>query len=261
MTLYDTIGNGYNQTRRADPYITERIYDLLAPVKDMYYLDIGCGTGNYTVALSGRQINLTGVDPSLTMLNEARAKSPDISWLFGTAEDIPAEKETFSGIIATLTMHHWPDLEKALREMARVLKPGGRIVFFTSSPQQMKGYWLNHYFPRMLERSYRKMPEPSSVIIKASKSGLIHVVSENYFVTGQLCDLFLHAGKQRPEIYFDPGIRRGISTFASLGDENEIKTGLARLRSDLDSGEFIKVQKSFDSDEGEYLFMVFKSGT
>ena len=116
-TIYDKIGEGYNKTRKADPYITTRLFDLLDPQKDKSYLDIGCGTGNYTIALNELGVNLTGVDPSDKMLEEARSKSNNINWLHGYAETIPFSNQQFDGAIATLTMHHWSHLENSFLEI------------------------------------------------------------------------------------------------------------------------------------------------
>ena len=50
---YDTIGVGYDATRRADPYIAGRLAHHLAIGAESTYLDVACGSGNYTVALAG----------------------------------------------------------------------------------------------------------------------------------------------------------------------------------------------------------------
>ncbi len=76
-TKYDQIGDGYNNTRMADGYLTERLAAFLQPQTDKAYLDIGCGTGNYTAALAGKGINITGVDPSEKMLEEAARRHPE----------------------------------------------------------------------------------------------------------------------------------------------------------------------------------------
>ena len=54
VALYDKIGIGYDTTRRADPFILSRLLHYLAPVKGRLYLDVGCGTGNYTAAIELR---------------------------------------------------------------------------------------------------------------------------------------------------------------------------------------------------------------
>ena len=75
---YAKIGGHYNRTRKADKFLIERIYHHLAPMDGGRYLDIGCGTGNYTIALSEKGLNFIGVDPSREMLRQAEAGKKEI---------------------------------------------------------------------------------------------------------------------------------------------------------------------------------------
>jgi ubiquinone/menaquinone biosynthesis C-methylase UbiE len=253
---YDAIGVGYNTTRNADPYLLERVFCLLAPEKDGHYLDIGCGTGNYTIALQKRGFHFTGVDPSHQMLDEAKSKSSEIDWFFGSVEKIPFVDEFFNGAIATLTVHHWDNLQDGFNELFRVLKPGSNIVIFTSSPEQMAGYWLNHYFPEVMARSIRNMPSVQEVTEALEKSGFGKFLIEKYFVQDDLIDMFLQSGKNRPEIYFDKNIQRGISTFVSLANKAEIEEGLQKLRFDIDNNIFQSIRAKYENDFGDYMFIV-----
>jgi ubiquinone/menaquinone biosynthesis C-methylase UbiE len=78
---YDTIGKDYNLTRQADNYITERLYYHLNPETGKIYLDIGCGTGNYTHALNKKGVQFIGIDPSEKMLDKAKLQNQNITWL------------------------------------------------------------------------------------------------------------------------------------------------------------------------------------
>ena len=172
---YDEIGSGYNSTRKADPYLTQKLVEHLSPVKNGTYLDIGCGTGNYTLELEKKGFQMMGIDPSLKMLEKAKRKNPNVDWRVGTVENIELPDNHVEGIIAFLTIHHWSDLQKGFLEIQRVLKPAGRVVIFTSTPEQMKGYWLNHYFPQMLKHSMLQMPDLAS-IEKAMKLGHLEIL-------------------------------------------------------------------------------------
>ena len=145
MSSYDEIGIGYNKTRKADPHIAEIIFDLFNPQPGQLFLDIGCGTGNYTNYLQHLGLELIGIDPSKEMLNKAIPTNPKIRWLQGTAEHTGLSTQSVDGILATLTIHHWNDLNSAFQELSRVMKNNARLVIFTSTPEQMNGYWLNLY--------------------------------------------------------------------------------------------------------------------
>lgn len=256
--IYNSIGLTYNTTRKVDPYLLERMYNLLSPQKDKQYLDIGCGTGNYTIALVKKGMQFTGVDPSEVMLTEAKAKSSKVEWVSGIAENIPFNDETFNGALGILTLHHWQHIENGLKELFRVLQPKSKLVFFTSSPEQMEGYWLNHYFPRLIKVSGEKMPSVEKVTELAQNAGFNFVEVENYFVKPDLQDLFLHSGKHNPELYFKEEIRKGISTFAALSNKAEVEKGLAHLREDIDSGKFESIKQQYENNKGDYCFVVFE---
>ncbi|GGD25392.1 class I SAM-dependent methyltransferase [Hyunsoonleella pacifica] len=139
---YDTIGSNYNLTRKADPLLSKNLLDHLKPNFDGVYLDIGCGSGNYTNALQQLGYHFIGIDPSALMLEKAKLLNNSIDWRIGTAEYTGLDDVSVDGIIGSLTIHHWTDLKNAFIELHRVLKPKGRIVIFTSTPKQMQGYCL-----------------------------------------------------------------------------------------------------------------------
>lgn len=255
---YDKIGKGYNSTRQADPYLTERLLYHLHPQSDQLYLDIGCGTGNYTCALADKGLNFIGIEPSENMLREAKNRNKNINWIKGTAEQIPAEDKVFNGIIATLTIHHWRDLKKAFVELDRVLADNGKIVIFTSTPEQMKGYWLNYYFPEMLHSSIVQMPSLTDIHEAIRQTGLEITDIEKYFIKDDLQDCFLYVGKNNPELYFDETIRQGISSFSSLANVEEVKQGLSKLKIDIGKQSFDKIKNQFANNSGDYLFIIIE---
>lgn len=257
-TKYDKIGGNYNSTRQADPYLKDRLFYHLQPTSQGLYLDIGCGTGNYTIALSNRGFKFMGVDPSEKMLQVARLRKEKMDWQIGSAEQIPAEDKLFDGAIGTLTIHHWADLKKGFQEVDRVLKEESRFVLFTSTPEQMAGYWLNHYFPSVFETSNKEMPSISDIKLAIEKCNLCIIETEKYFIKDDLEDHFLYCGKNKPEYYFDENIRRGISTFSTSSNFEEVNKGLAELRKDIDNDSFESVKKQYENDLGDYLFIIFE---
>lgn len=254
---YDRIGMGYNTTRKADPYIVQRLIAQLAPKEGSRYLDIGCGTGNYTSALVERGVSMIGVDPSEHMLSFARQKENRVTWLQGTVENIPLDDASCDGAIGTLTIHHWTDIQQGFTEIHRILKDGGRFILFTALPEQVTGYWLNHYFPKLMHRAAIEMPTLSLLEKTTNTVGLKIQTTEKYFIQKDLQDCFLYSGKHNPALYFNPQIRSGISSFASLNNFDEVNVGLSLLQKDIETGEIQKVQKKYENDKGDYLFVQF----
>lgn len=253
---YDTIGIDYNLTRKADKYLTKQLLHYLNPGKSGRYLDIGCGTGNYTSELQKKGFQFIGIDPSKEMLEKAKAKNRDIKWRIGTAEKTGLPTNSLDGIIGSLTIHHWTDLDKGFSELSRVMKPNGRIVLFTSTPKQMEGYWLNYYFPRMLKDSIAQMPSLERVKFSMEDARIGIIKTKKYFVQPELQDQFLYYGKENPEVYFKDEVRNGISSFSSLSNRKEVEKGLSELRKDIASGKIKQVMNNYKNDFGDYLYII-----
>ncbi len=255
---YDIIGVAYNTTRKADPYLFNRLLHLLHPTQQGIYLDIGCGTGNYTSKFAEKGYQFVGIDPSSTMLEKAKKQNTSISWKMGKAENIELPNESIMGIVASLTLHHWKDLDQGFSELNRVLKPGGTIVIFTATPNQMKGYWLNYYFPKMLVDSMNQMPAYTVIesCLKKNKLNIDH--TENYSIQPDLQDLFLYSGKHNPKLYLNPKVRQGISSFSSLANAEEVEKGLKILKDDINSGTINTIIKKYENTDGDYLFITVK---
>ena len=69
-------------------------------------------------------------------------------------------------------------------------------------------------------------------------------------------DLFLYSGKNKPQIYLNPQIRKNISTFASLADTEEVEKGCALLDTDIESGKIVEIMNNYKSGQkGDYMFI------
>ncbi|NNE67439.1 MAG: class I SAM-dependent methyltransferase [Pyrinomonadaceae bacterium] len=252
---YDRIGVNYDTSRRADPYILSRLLHHLAPINGKSYLDVACGSGNYTSAMASKAGNWSAIDQSDVMLSKARSKSAEVEWMKADAGNLPFTKGSFDGVTCTLAIHHFPSLRGAFGEIRRVLSDG-RFVLFTSTTEQMKGYWLTEYFPVAMDRSWDQMPSRVEIEAALDVAGFKIEELEPYAVAEDLGDFFLYSGKHRPEMYLDPMVRRGISTFSSLADPAEIEAGCRVLERDINSGRIKKVIAEYDNDLGDYCFFV-----
>jgi ubiquinone/menaquinone biosynthesis C-methylase UbiE len=256
MTIYDTIGTAYNITRKADPYIAHKMFDLLSPVQGGLYLDIGCGTGNYLKALSAMGAHFYGIDPSEVMLEKASQQNPTATFIQAKAEQIPLADNFFDGAMAMFTLHHWDNILHGLKEINRVLKPGSKLAIMSFTPEQMKGYWLSHYFPKMIEKCMAQLPGLDAMNDLLVQGGFTEVIVENYFVQPDLEDHFMYSNKYKPEMYLHPEIRANISGFSTFAVPTEIENGLATLKQDIESGTINTIMKQYENDLGDYLFLV-----
>ena len=252
---YDRIGDTYDRTRRADPWIADRLASLLGSVPGASVLDIGCGTGNYTSALAKRGLTMVGLDLSRSMLAMARAKHPQLPLVCADGAALPFAGGAFAHAVTTLAIHHMADLTAVFSGVRRVVAKGGRYVIFSAFPEQLEAYWLVHYFPSMMAAAVRACPSRIAVNEALSAAGFRLADLELWDVPSDLADMFLYAGKDRPGLYLDGGFRNGISSFREFASA-EVDAGLARLRADLDSGRWEAIRARSDQGRGDYCFLV-----
>lgn len=253
-SLYDHIGVGYDQRRRADPRIVEELAALLAPAPGARLLDLACGTANYTRAFAARGGRWTGIDGSGRMLAAARERSPGIALVRGDAHALPFAADRFDGVLCTLAVHHFADRVRVFAEVRRVLR-GGPLVAFVCDHERTQRFWLRAYFPEMFARMAGREPSEAEMRADLERAGFARVETLPYTVTPDLEDHFLYVGKHRPELYFEPEVRASIWSFANLCEPSELEAGLARLGADLDSGRFETVRAEHAFPDGDYLFL------
>lgn len=101
----------------------------VGPTDDV--LDIGCGPGTAVRHAAGVAGQVTGLDPSEPMLRLARAftrRAEPILWVVGGAEDMNVPDASQDVVWSLASVHHWPDLDGGIAEVARVLRSGGRFL-------------------------------------------------------------------------------------------------------------------------------------
>lgn len=101
-------------------------------------LDVACGTGNATIPAATTGARTTGLDLTPELLEGARRRAADadveIEWIEGDAEALPFEDASFDVVLSTFGCMFAPDHQKAAAEMARVLRPGGRLGIAAWTP-------------------------------------------------------------------------------------------------------------------------------
>lgn len=214
---YDTIGVNYGELRKPDPRIGRIIWDALGSAKTV--LNVGAGAGSYEPL----DRPVTAVEPSIEMIRQR----PDSAAMVvqGWAEDLPFDDNAFDASMAVLTVHHWTDKEKGLKEMRRVTR--GKIVILTYDPA-FREFWLADYIPELTALDDAQMPR-----MEDFSEWLGSVEISKVPVPHDCTDGFLTAYWRRPAAYLDPYVRAAISPFWAIGD---VSAALERLEDDLENG-------------------------
>lgn len=111
----------------------ERLGHILQGKSDAAVLDLGCGAGHVSFAVATQVRAVTAYDLSNQMLDVvaqevARRGLANIATRQGVAEELPFSDATFDYVLTRFSAHHWSNLPRALAEMRRVLKDGGRMI-------------------------------------------------------------------------------------------------------------------------------------
>ncbi len=127
-----------------------QIVESLAPKR---VLEAGCGMGEFAARLA-RELDseVTAVDLSPRMVELTRQHGVDVQ--LGDVQQLPFADDEFDCVVANWVLYHVPDLDRALREIVRVLEPGGHLVAATVGPENMREVWELVGGPVTVERSF-----------------------------------------------------------------------------------------------------------
>jgi len=137
-------------TDGADPEYTEQILPLAAEhlAGAERVLDIGAGEGQLARVAAEQGASLVvGIDPSVAQLATAARRGGGPRYVRGTAEMLPFPTGAFDAVTACLVFEHITEVDAAIAEVARVLAPGGRFLFFLNHPllQTPDSGWIDDH--------------------------------------------------------------------------------------------------------------------
>lgn len=170
-----------------------RAADLAALGPGDSALDVACGTGDLAIELArrvGTAGEVIGTDFAEEMLERARAKAPQLAWEWGNALELPYASGRFDAATVGFGARNFSDLDRGLSEMARVVRPGGRVVVLeittpTKPPlSTFYGLWFDRVVPAVgrltgeetaysyLPKSVKRFPRPAALAQRMAGAGL-----------------------------------------------------------------------------------------
>jgi ubiquinone/menaquinone biosynthesis C-methylase UbiE len=154
-------GNGpYQRITETLEDIHERVIERLAPEPGDRWLDLACGTGAIAERACAAGADVTGLDLSPVLVETAKGRAAerglDVDYVVGDVEALPFEDAGFDKVSSTFGVMFAPDHEATAREIARVTKPGGRVVLANWTPEGGIGKMFKLMAP------YQPAPQPSS---------------------------------------------------------------------------------------------------
>ena len=136
----------------------EQLKDFFANKQVASILDAGSGTGDFIEVLKNvfPRSKITGIDPNTESLQEAEKKYPDVSFIEMSAEKLDFGDNTFDLASISMALHHLPNVQKALKEMQRVVKPDGWIIvnelFSDNLNPAQEVHKMFHHFRSKIDR-------------------------------------------------------------------------------------------------------------
>ncbi|MDC4233541.1 class I SAM-dependent methyltransferase [Actinomyces sp. B33] len=143
-SMFDRVAERYDlmdhlMTGGMDRVWTAALRRAVAPRPGERILDLAAGTGASSAALAAGGAEVVACDLSAGMIEVGRARHPDIEFVQGDALDLDFEEASFDAVTISYGLRNIPDPARALREMARVVRPRGRLVVceFSTPPNAL----------------------------------------------------------------------------------------------------------------------------
>jgi SAM-dependent methyltransferase len=221
---YDKIASDYANNRQVHPEVLKHLVSTGNLDCDSKVLEVGCGTGNYILALerlAGCQC--WGIDPSQGMLVKAGARSGAVDFKLGWAEDISFSSDYFDLVFSVDVIHHVEDRPVFFQEAYRVLAPGGKVCTVTDSEWVIRHRRpLAVYFPETVAPELDRYPRISELQSMMAQAGFGQIHEESVAHPYQLTDIQAYRDKAFSALYLIP--------------ENAFRRGIERLERDLCAG-------------------------
>ncbi|NBW74138.1 MAG: bifunctional demethylmenaquinone methyltransferase/2-methoxy-6-polyprenyl-1,4-benzoquinol methylase UbiE [Microbacteriaceae bacterium] len=158
--MFDSVAESYDKTNDLLSFGQDRIWRKkvlaeVAPVAGQTILDLAAGTGSSSIVFLKPGVKVIASDFSNGMLEVGRKRHPELEFVYADATNLPFENNSVDAVTISFGLRNVQEPKKALAEMHRVLKPGGKVVICefsqVSTPifSNLYGFYLKRILPRL----------------------------------------------------------------------------------------------------------------
>ena len=221
---YDQIAAEYARHRQIHPGVFQALAEAAQPTSRV--LEVGCGTGNYIIALHTQTgCPCAGIDPSPEMLTQARTRphAAHVDLRVGSAEHLNHPPASFDLVFSVDVIHHVRDRPAYYRQAHRVLASGGRICTVTDSEWIIRHRQpLSTYFAGTVEPELARYPRIPALRAMLAEAGFDEIIAHRVECTYELDDIQIYRDKAYSALH--------------LISEDAFQRGIARMEHDLAQG-------------------------
>jgi len=211
---YDELASDYAQHRQVHPEVIKHLVSTGNLGRDTKVLEVGCGTGNYILALERLlDCQCWGIDPSKGMLAQAGLRSGGVHFQVNRAEDMGFPPGLFDLVFSVDVIHHVEDRPAYFQEAYRVLADGGKVCTVTDSEWIIRQRQpLAVYFPETIESELDRYPRIPELRDLMEQTGFDGVSEELVEFPYQLRDIRAYRDKAYSALHMIPedAFQRGI---------------------------------------------------
>jgi SAM-dependent methyltransferase len=221
---YDQIASEYARHRKVHPEVLRSLLSTSKVDSASKVLEVGCGTGNYLVALETfAGCSCWGIDPSEQMLSRARERSKTIHFQLGKAESLDFPPGFFDLVFSVDVIHHLSARLAYFREAYRVLRTGGKACTVTDSEGIIRHRQpLALYFPETVEIELSRYPRIAELRDIMECAGFSEMTESTVEFAYPLTDVQAYRDKAFSALLLIPeaAFQRGIGRM-----EQDLRTG------------------------------------
>jgi len=216
---FTKIAQNYDKGRSGEDVIfwAGETKELARLDEESMILDMGCGTGIYTVGLREHiSATICGLDPSVGMLSQAKEKTRSIHWFNAFGECLPIRSGVFDCIFSSQVWHHITEKQDTANECGRTLNNDGTVVIRTISHEQLRRKVVFEFFPEIMENQLGIYPSNEEFSRYFSEAGFTSINFQAYeLVRYQETSLFIEVAQKKLWSMFRPisqeGLERGVN--------------------------------------------------